>query len=166
VVWYGLQQLFILRFYFFFAPFELVGCPFWLNIQGMCEARCLSVKHMKVSSNLLFHSYHWPSSTLTSNWHINKICLVHRGKSVLKGTVSRDFLLLVFFMNQFPPSPRVSHYDEKSQGAPQVSKTPAANFATISLVLLILAANLPAVSMTPVTNNWNLKVNLKAKMYL
>jgi len=26
-----------------------------------------------------------------------------------KGTVSRDFLLLVFFMNQFPPSPRVSH---------------------------------------------------------
>jgi hypothetical protein len=22
-----------------------------------------------------------------------------------KGTVSRDFLLLVFFMNQFPPSP-------------------------------------------------------------
>ncbi len=29
--------------------------------------------------------------------------------SVLKGTVSRDFLLLVFFMNQFLPSPRVSH---------------------------------------------------------
>jgi hypothetical protein len=26
-----------------------------------------------------------------------------------KGTVSRDFLLLVFFINQFPPSPRVSH---------------------------------------------------------
>ncbi len=25
----------------------------------------------------------------------------------LKGTVSRDFLLLVFFMNQFPPRPRV-----------------------------------------------------------
>ncbi len=31
--------------------------------------------------------------------------------SLLKWTVSRDFLLLVFFMNQFPPSPRVSHYD-------------------------------------------------------
>ncbi len=28
-----------------------------------------------------------------------------------KGTVSRDFLLLVFFMNQFPPNPRVSHYE-------------------------------------------------------
>jgi hypothetical protein len=27
----------------------------------------------------------------------------------LKGTVSRDFSLLVFFINQFPPSPRVSH---------------------------------------------------------
>ncbi len=26
-----------------------------------------------------------------------------------KGTVSRNFLLLVFFINQFPPSPRVSH---------------------------------------------------------
>ncbi len=26
-----------------------------------------------------------------------------------KRTVSRDFLLLVFFMNQFPPSPRISH---------------------------------------------------------
>ncbi len=28
---------------------------------------------------------------------------------MLKGTVSRDFLLLVLFMNQFPPSPRVVH---------------------------------------------------------
>jgi hypothetical protein len=26
-----------------------------------------------------------------------------------KGTVSQDFLLLVFFINQLPPSPRVSH---------------------------------------------------------
>jgi hypothetical protein len=26
-----------------------------------------------------------------------------------KGTVSQDFLLLVFFMNQFPPSSRVFH---------------------------------------------------------
>ncbi len=59
-----------------------------------------------------------------------------------KGTVSRDFLLLVFFMNQFPPSPRVFHLDrfeffrkfaEKfaSQGAPPVSATPVANFSTI-----------------------------------
>jgi hypothetical protein len=27
----------------------------------------------------------------------------------IKGTVSRDFLLLVLFMNQFLPSPRVFH---------------------------------------------------------
>jgi hypothetical protein len=58
----------------------------------------------------------------------------------LKETVSRDFLLLVFFLNQFPPSPRVSHLDRfkffrkfaeifASQGAPPVSMsfTPVAN---------------------------------------
>jgi hypothetical protein len=28
----------------------------------------------------------------------------HKGFKILKGTVSRDFLLLVFFLNQFPPS--------------------------------------------------------------
>jgi hypothetical protein len=67
----------------------------------------------------------------------------------LKRTVSRDFLLLVFFMNQFPPSPRVFHLDRfeffrkfaeifASQGAPPVSTTPV--------------ANLPPVSATPVAN--------------
>ena len=67
----------------------------------------------------------------------------------LKGTVSRDFLLLVFLMNQFPPSPRVLHWDRFEffrkfaeifaiQGAPPVSTTPV--------------ANLPPVSMTPVAN--------------
>ncbi len=35
--------------------------------------------------------------------------LVRAKNPLVKGTVSRDFLLLVFFMNQFPPSPRVSH---------------------------------------------------------
>jgi hypothetical protein len=68
---------------------------------------------------------------------------------LLKGTVSRDFWLLVFFMNQFPPSPRVFHLDRfkffrkfaeifVSQGAPPVSMTPV--------------ANLPPVSATPVAN--------------
>jgi hypothetical protein len=66
-----------------------------------------------------------------------------------KGTVSRDFLLLVFFMNQFPPSPIVSHQDRfeffrkfaeifASKGAPPVSMTPV--------------ANLPPVSATPAAN--------------
>ncbi len=56
----------------------------------------------------------------------------------LKGTVSRVFLLLNFFINQFPP--RVFHHDRfdffrkfaeifASKGAPPVSRTPAANFA-------------------------------------
>jgi hypothetical protein len=51
-------------------------------------------------------------------------------------------LLLVFFMNQIPPSPRVFHSDSfkffrkfaeifASQGAPPVSTTPVANFPTI-----------------------------------
>jgi hypothetical protein len=55
--------------------------------------------------------------------------------------MSRDFLLLVFFMNQFPPSPRVFHEDYfeffrkfaeilESQDAAPVSTTLAANFAT------------------------------------
>jgi hypothetical protein len=91
---------------------------------------------------------------------------------VLKVTVSRDLLLLVFFMNQFPPSPRVSHWDGfkffqkfaesfASQGLPPVSTTPAANFhryqrhrreilPPVSRVSLIPVANLPPVSTTPV----------------
>jgi hypothetical protein len=60
-----------------------------------------------------------------------------------KGTVSRDFLLLVFIMNQFLPHPRVFHLDRfeffrkfaeifASQGAPPVSTTPVANFPPVS----------------------------------
>jgi hypothetical protein len=56
----------------------------------------------------------------------------------LQGTVSRDFLLLVLFLNQFPPSPRVFHLDRfkffrkfveifGAQGLPPVSATPVAN---------------------------------------
>jgi hypothetical protein len=52
-----------------------------------------------------------------------------------KGTVSEDFWPLVFFMNQFPPSPRVLHLDRfdffrkfaeifASQGVTPVSTTP------------------------------------------
>jgi hypothetical protein len=78
----------------------------------------------------------------------------------LKGTVSRDFLLLVFFMNQFPPSPRVFHLDHfdffrkfaeifASQGAPPVSATPVANLPPVSTTPV---AKLPPVSMTPVAN--------------
>jgi hypothetical protein len=68
-------------------------------------------------------------------------------RNLIKGTVSRDFLLLIFFMNQFPPSLRVSHFDlfkffqkfaeiSASQGSPLVANLPpvsstlAAKFAT------------------------------------
>ncbi len=80
----------------------------------------------------------------------------------LKGTVSRDFLLLVFFMNQFPPSPKVFHLNcfeffakihgdirESSQGAPPVSTTLVANLPAVSTTPV---AKLPPVSMTPVAN--------------
>jgi hypothetical protein len=79
---------------------------------------------------------------------------------LIKGTVSRDFLLLVFFMNQFPPYPRVFHSDRfeffrkfaeifASQGAPPVSTTPVANLPPVSTTP---AAKLPPVSTPPVAN--------------
>jgi hypothetical protein len=82
---------------------------------------------------------------------------------LLKGTVSRDFLLLVFFMNQFPPSSRVFHLDRfkfflkfaeifASQGAPPVSATPVANFSTIFASVVDTGGKLPPVSMTPAAN--------------
>jgi hypothetical protein len=80
--------------------------------------------------------------------------------NIIKGTVSRDFLLLVFFMNQFPPSSRVFHLDRfeffrkfaeifASQGAPPVSTTPVAKLPPVSTTPV---ANLSLVSATPVAN--------------
>jgi hypothetical protein len=79
----------------------------------------------------------------------------------LKGTASRDFLLLVLFMNQFPPSPRVFHYDRfeffrkfakifAAQGLPPVSLTPVANGkkSSIRKILIILFGHLWAVEET------------------
>jgi hypothetical protein len=91
---------------------------------------------------------------------------------LLKGTVSRDFLLLVFFMNQFPPSPRVLHLDRieffsKIRGDIRESRcTTGINdtggkFATgvvndtggkLPPVSTTPVANLPPVSATPVAN--------------
>ncbi len=101
---------------------------------------------------------------------------------VLKGTVSRDFLLLIS-----PPPP-----PQRSQGAPTVSMTPVANLPPVSTtptakfprvsttpaanfppVSTTPATKLPLVSTTPVANNGNnirlrrhIKVNLKAKIYI
>ncbi len=78
----------------------------------------------------------------------------------IKGTVSQDFLLLVFFMNQFPPRPRVLHLDHfkffwkfaeifASQCAPPVSTTLAEKLPPVSTTTV---ANLPPVSATPAAN--------------
>jgi hypothetical protein len=85
-----------------------------------------------------------------------------------KGTVSRDFLLLVFLMNQFPPQPQSIpigpfKFFFESQGAPLVSTTRwqichryqrhrRLIFPPVSLVLLIPVVNLPPVSTIPAAN--------------
>jgi hypothetical protein len=51
---------------------------------------------------------------------------------LFKGTVSRDFLLLVFFMNQFTPGPSqiAAVINDAGGKLPPVSTTPADKFAT------------------------------------
>ncbi len=81
----------------------------------------------------------------------------------LKGTVSRDFLLLVFFMNQFPPAPEYSiqtvlNFFENSRRYSLVKVHHRYQrhrwqiFPPFSLALLIPAANLPPVSTIPAAN--------------
>ncbi len=105
------------------------------------------------------------------------------GCRYLKGTVSRDFLLLVFFHESVSPHLDRFEFFRKfaeifaSQGALPVSATPVANFSTIFAsvvdtggkfatgvndaggklppVSATPAANLPPVSLTPVANNGN-----------
>ncbi len=73
--------------------------------------------------------HHSKSRSADSQPEVGKIDLSEFGSANFKETVSRDFLLLVFFMNQFPPHPRVFHLDRfeffrkfaeifASQGAP------------------------------------------------
>jgi len=51
---------------------------------------------------------HWVQVVVETSQNC-EYCIVVYHYQLIKGTVSRDFLLLVFFTNQFPPSPRVSH---------------------------------------------------------
>ncbi len=89
---------------------------------------------------------------------------------ILKGTVSRDFLLLVFSWISFPPAPEyssktVSNFFENSRGYSQFrvhhryQRHRRQIFPPVSLALLITVANLPPVSTilppvstTPVAN--------------
>ncbi len=93
---------------------------------------------------------------------------------LLKGTVSQDFLLLVFFMYQFPPAPEYSiksvlnffknlrrYFQVKVHQRYQRHRWKIYHryqrhwrqiFPPVSLVLLIPVANLPPVSTIPAAN--------------
>ncbi len=135
------------------------------------------------------------------------------GNLGLKGQCHEIFCFWFFFMNQFPPSPRVSHEGRfkvfwkfaeifTSQGAPPVSMTSAANLPPVSMTQAAnfatsfasvvdsggkfvtglndtggkfaagvsdTSGNLPSVLMTlaaTISDCWDLKENLKGKMYL
>jgi hypothetical protein len=71
----------------------------------------------------------------------------------IKGTVSRDFLLLILLVNQFPPSPRVFHLDcfkffQKfaeifaAQGLPPVDTGGKWKKSSIRKILIILFGHL------------------------
>ncbi len=82
-----------------------------------------------------------------------------------KGKVSQDFCFW-FFHESVSPQPQsipigpfriFQKFAEifASQGAPPVSRTTAAKFAPVSLVLLIPVANLPPLSTIAAANNGN-----------
>jgi hypothetical protein len=66
------------------------------------------------SEKVTILSYHlrledWAVKIRENFSHAKKVVVVGVKKWQFKWTVSQDFLLLVFFMNQFPPGPRMSH---------------------------------------------------------
>ncbi len=97
----------IVRYFLFFL---FVRPLFWVNAYGA---------HGNFFPSLaLFISREEKGQFVTES----SICAILIIGIVLKGTVSRNFLLLVFFMNQFPPSPRpeypiktISNFFEHSQ---------------------------------------------------
>jgi hypothetical protein len=91
-------------------------------------------------------------------------------RNCLKGTVSRYFLLLVFFTNHFPPAPEYPNKDRfkffqkfaeifASQDAPPVSTT---NFATSFTSVVGTGGK----QFEQWSDCWQLKMNLKKKIYL
>ncbi len=101
---------------------------FVLNLTGSKRKQCGLVQ-LQIRSK---HSE--PSLSKTSRDRSKN----EQNRPTFKGTVSRDFLLLVFFMNQFAPSHRVFLEDSfeffrkfaeifGAQGLPPVSATPVAN---------------------------------------
>ena len=105
----------------------------------------------------------------------------------IKVTVPRDFRLLVFFMNQFPPSPRVFHLDRfeffakihgdirESRCTTGVNDTGGKIAATIFASVVDTGGKFAAgvncqryrwQIMATISGCRHLKVNLKAKIYI
>ncbi len=102
------------------------------------QAPCVDGRHLsqRVASQVL------SGCNLLKNPHTSPYIVYDSQAYTIKGTVSRDFRLLVFFMNQFPPSIWVYQYGLfeffrkfaeifAAQGAPPVSTTPVANGKTL-----------------------------------
>jgi hypothetical protein len=85
----------------YFLPFPYrTGCP---------DRDCPFLRDYWISSCCYIVNIHNHPSWTRSHKEGMAYLLSGDDRESVKGTVSRDFLLLVFFMNQFPPSPRVSH---------------------------------------------------------
>jgi hypothetical protein len=126
---------------------DVPSCSHWLRPRNSPPPCLLCSTHMNVLARCLI---------LTLNNFHTACCIV-------QGTVSRDFLLLVFFINQFPPSPEypISNFFENSLRYSQVKVHHryqrhwcqlVANLPPVSLVLLKQVANLPPVSTIPAAN--------------
>jgi hypothetical protein len=71
--------------------------PFLLPSVGLLRRRIISVQRSVAEKTML------PSAGITQLLYASVFRIFL--KNYVKGTVPRDFRLLVFFMNQFPPSP-------------------------------------------------------------
>jgi hypothetical protein len=121
--------------------------PFHMSIHPELKASCPF--NPPLANIVLVPKLWWPGASLyiqykllREYYQLKEANAIILGINEFKGTVSRVFLLLVFFMNQFAPSPRVIRKDRfeffrkfaeifASLCAPPVSTTPTAKFSTI-----------------------------------
>ena len=93
----------------------ILNCTCWTSTKNFLGDK-LKIKiaydwfwaHLQVSKTILkfcsfFIDSPWAAFCYDIDLHHN-IFLKRVSASIFKGTVSQDFLLLVFFLNQFPPS--------------------------------------------------------------